>query len=66
MFPYPFPGRHKIRIRLLADKPPSSSDRFLNVAGFEILTESDAGSPGGDPGLGAVMSDPEALVASRS
>jgi hypothetical protein len=32
-------GPHKIRIRLLAEKPAPSSDRFLNVAGFEILTD---------------------------
>jgi hypothetical protein len=29
------PGPHKIRILLLAEKPASSSNRFLNVAGLE-------------------------------
>ena len=33
------PGRHKIRIRLLAEKPGPSSDRFLNVAGLEVFTD---------------------------
>jgi DUF1680 family protein len=33
------PGRHTIRIRLLAEKPGPSSDRFLNVAGLEVLTD---------------------------
>jgi hypothetical protein len=33
------PGHHKIRIRLLADKSPASLDRFLNVAGLEILPD---------------------------
>jgi hypothetical protein len=32
-------GPHKIRIRLLAEKPAPSTDRFLNVAGLEILTD---------------------------
>jgi DUF1680 family protein len=32
-------GRHKIRIRLLAEKPRPSSDRFLNVAGLEVVTD---------------------------
>ena len=32
-------GRHKIRIRLLPDKPEPSSNRFLNVAGFEVLAD---------------------------
>jgi hypothetical protein len=31
-------GPHKIRIRLLAEKPAPSTDRFLNVAGLENLT----------------------------
>jgi DUF1680 family protein len=29
-------GHHTIRIRLLAEKPEASSDRFLNVAGLEV------------------------------
>ncbi len=33
------PGRHKIRIRILAEKPERSSDRFINVAGIEALDE---------------------------
>jgi DUF1680 family protein len=33
------PGRHTIRIRVLAEKPAASSDRFLNVAGLEVLTD---------------------------
>jgi hypothetical protein len=33
------PGRHKFRIRLLAEKPASSSGRFLNVEGLEVFTE---------------------------
>ena len=33
-------GPHKIRIRLLAKKSDVSSNRFLNVAGLEILTDS--------------------------
>ena len=33
------PGRHKIRIRILAEKPKASSDRFINVAGLEVLTD---------------------------
>ena len=33
------PGHHKIRIRILAEKPGPSSDRFLNVAGLEVLTD---------------------------
>ena len=33
------PGRHKIRNRLLAEKPGQSSDRFLNEAGLEVLTD---------------------------
>jgi hypothetical protein len=31
------PGPHTIRLRLLPDKPESSSDRYLNVRGFEVL-----------------------------
>jgi uncharacterized protein len=30
-------GRHTIRLRLLPEKPAASRDRFLNVAGFEVL-----------------------------
>ena len=33
------PGRHTIRIRLRAEKVDASSDRFLNVAGLEVLTD---------------------------
>ena len=33
------PGKHTIRLRLLPDKVEKSTDRFLNVAGFETLTE---------------------------
>ncbi len=33
------PGRHTLRIRLLVEKPPASSNRFLNVAGLESLSE---------------------------
>jgi uncharacterized protein len=33
------PGLHKIRIRVLAEKPAASTDRFLNVAGLEIFTD---------------------------
>jgi uncharacterized protein len=32
-------GRHVIRLRLLPDKPEKSLDRYLNVAGFEVLSE---------------------------
>jgi hypothetical protein len=31
------PGRHTIRLRLLPDHPEKSTDRYLNVMGFEIL-----------------------------
>jgi hypothetical protein len=31
------PGRHTIRISLLEDKVPRSRDRYINVAGFEVL-----------------------------
>jgi DUF1680 family protein len=31
------PGNHTIRLRLLPEKPDKSSDRFLNVIGFEAL-----------------------------
>ena len=34
------PGRHTIRLRILPEKPGPSTDRFINVAGFEALTES--------------------------
>jgi hypothetical protein len=33
------PGPHKIRIRVLAEKPAPSSDRFLNVAGLEVIAD---------------------------
>lgn len=33
------PGRHTIRLRLLPDKPDASTDRYLNVIGFEVLTD---------------------------
>ena len=33
-------GRHTIRLRILPDKPSQSTDRFINVAGFEVLTDS--------------------------
>jgi DUF1680 family protein len=33
------PGRHTLRLRLLPDKPEKSTDRYLNVAGFEVLTD---------------------------
>jgi len=33
------PGRHSIRLRLLPDKPAGSRDRYLNVIGFEALTD---------------------------
>jgi hypothetical protein len=32
------PGKHTVRITLLADKTPESKDRFINVAGFELVT----------------------------
>jgi hypothetical protein len=32
-------GPHSIRLRLLAEKPPPSKDRFINVAGFEVIDE---------------------------
>jgi len=31
------PGKHTIRLRLLPEKPDKSSDRFLNVIGFEAI-----------------------------
>jgi hypothetical protein len=31
------PGPHTIRLRLLPDKPGPSTDRYLNVRGFEVL-----------------------------
>jgi DUF1680 family protein len=31
------PGRHTVRLRLLEDKPEKSTDRYLNVIGFEVL-----------------------------
>jgi hypothetical protein len=31
------PGKHTIRLMLLSNKPPASKDRYLNVAGFEVL-----------------------------
>jgi DUF1680 family protein len=31
------PGRHTIIIRLLPDKLPDSRDRYINIAGFELL-----------------------------
>jgi hypothetical protein len=31
------PGRHTIQLRLLPDKPEKSSDRYLNLIGFESL-----------------------------
>jgi uncharacterized protein len=31
------PGKHTIRIRLLEEKAPASRDRFINVAGFDVL-----------------------------
>ena len=34
-------GRHTIRLRILPEKPNHSTDRFINVAGFEVLNESD-------------------------
>ena len=33
-------GRHTIRLRILPEKPSQSTDRFINVAGFEVLTDS--------------------------
>jgi DUF1680 family protein len=33
------PGRHTIKLTLLEAKDPQSRDRFLNVAGFEILRD---------------------------
>jgi hypothetical protein len=33
------PGRHTLHIRLLPNKAQASSNRFLNVAGLEVLTE---------------------------
>jgi hypothetical protein len=32
-------GEHSIRLKLLAEKPPQSKDRFINVAGFEAIEE---------------------------
>jgi DUF1680 family protein len=32
-------GHHSIRLRLLQDKPEKSIDRFLNIAGFEVLED---------------------------
>lgn len=31
------PGKHTIKLTLLLDKPAASKDRFLNVAGFEVI-----------------------------
>jgi hypothetical protein len=31
------PGKHTIRLKLLDSKNPKSKDRFINVAGFDIL-----------------------------
>ena len=33
------PGSHTIRLRLLSDRPEKSTDRYLNVMGFEILND---------------------------
>ena len=33
------PGRHTIRIRVLAEKPEASSDRYANVAGLDVLID---------------------------
>ncbi len=33
------PGRHTIRLRLLPDKVEKSTDRYLNVVGFEVVTD---------------------------
>ena len=33
-------GHHTIRIRILAEKAARSADRFLNVAGLELLDSS--------------------------
>ena len=33
-------GRHTIRLRILPEKPAHSTDRFINVAGFEVLADS--------------------------
>ena len=33
------PGKHTIRLKLLEEKTPQSKDRFINVAGFDILRE---------------------------
>ncbi|MFI5381951.1 MAG: hypothetical protein ACHRHE_21860, partial [Tepidisphaerales bacterium] len=33
------PGNHTIRLRLLDKKPAESKDRFINVAGFEIIAD---------------------------
>jgi DUF1680 family protein len=35
------PGRHTIQLRLLPDKPENSKDRFLNVIGFQALSDND-------------------------
>ena len=31
------PGKHTIKLTLLPDKTPASKDRYLNVAGFEVI-----------------------------
>jgi len=33
------PGRHSIRLKLLPEIPENSKNRYLNVIGFEVLTE---------------------------
>jgi DUF1680 family protein len=33
------PGRHTIRLNVLEKKNPKSKDRFINVAGFEVLDD---------------------------
>ena len=38
------PGRHTIRLRLLEEKHSASRDRFLNVAGFQVLGTPPAGN----------------------
>ena len=31
------PGKHTIRLKLLEKNTPPSKDRFINIAGFDIL-----------------------------
>ena len=35
------PGRHTIRLKVLEKKNPKSKDRFINVAGFEVLDDAE-------------------------